>query len=232
MNRSVRGLFVTGTDTGVGKTLVACAIVSALRGRSIDVGVMKPVETGVGKAGPLDALALQRAAETQDPIELICPQQFALAAAPPAAARAAEQSVDLYAIRNAFAEICKRRELVVVEGAGGLLVPITDEVDMAGLAGEFDLPLLVVTRASLGTINHTLLTLEVAQKRGLEVAGVVISHAAEPASYADIVNLEELRLTLGDLLRGEIPTLREGEQPGATVLDIDGLLGSTGGLAG
>ena len=224
MNRDVRGLFVTGTDTGVGKTLVACAVVRALRARAVDVGVMKPVETGVGDAGPLDALALQRAAATPDPVELICPQRFALPAAPSAAARDVERTVDLAAIRNAYAEIRNRHDTVIVEGAGGLLVPVSEELDMAGLAGELGLPLLVVARASLGTINHTLLTLEVAQKRGLEVAGVVISHAVDPVSYADIVNLEELRFALGDLLRGEIPKLREGEHPGSTLIDVDALL--------
>ena len=224
MNRDVRGLFVTGTDTGVGKTLVACAVVRALRARAVDVGVMKPVETGVGDAGPLDALALQRAAATPDPVELICPQRFALPAAPSAAARDAERTVDLAAIRDAYAEIRNRHDTVIVEGAGGLLVPVSEELDMAGLAGELGLPLLVVARASLGTINHTLLTLEVAQKRGLEVAGVVISHAVDPVSYADIVNLEELRFALGDLLRGEIPKLREGEHPGPTLIDVDALL--------
>ena len=224
MNRSVRGLFVTGTDTGVGKTLVACAVVRTLRARELDVGVMKPVETGVGEAGPLDALALRHAAGNLDPVELICPQTFALAAAPRVAARAAEQTVDLLAIRSAYSEICKRHELVVVEGAGGLLVPLSDELDMADLAGELCLPLLVVARASLGTINHTLLTLEVARERGLEVAGVVISHGSGSLSYADVANLEELRFALGERLRGEIPTLREGELPGTTTLDIDGLL--------
>ena len=225
MKRIGRGLFVTGTDTGVGKTLVACAIVRALRARDLEPGVMKPIETGVGEDGPLDALALQCAAETLDPAELICPQQFSVAAAPRAAAREAEREVDLLAVRSAYTEICKRHELVVVEGAGGLLVPITDELDMAGLAGELGLPLLIVARASLGTINHTLLTIEVARERGLEIAGVVISHGFTPLSSADAANLAELRLTLGDLLRGEVPTLRTGEQPEPTTLDIDGLLG-------
>ncbi len=220
------GLFVTGTDTGVGKTLVACAIVRALRDRDLEPGVMKPVETGVGVDGPMDALALQCAAETLDSAELICPQQFSLAAAPRAAAREAGHEFDLLAVRSAYTEISKRHEIVIVEGAGGLLVPITDKLDMAGLAGEIGLPLLIVARASLGTINHTLLTIEVASERGLEIAGVVISHGLTPLSHADAANLEELRFILGDLLRGEVPTLREGERPEPKTLDIDGLLGS------
>jgi len=187
--------------------------------------VMKPIETGVGEDGPLDALALQSAAETLDPAELICPQQFSLAAAPRAAAREAGREVDLLALRAAYTEICKRHEIIIVEGAGGLLVPITDKLDMAGLAGEIGLPLLIVTRASLGTINHTLLSVEVARERGLEIAGVVISHGLKRLSHADAANLEELRFTLGDLLRGEVPTLGEGELPGPTTLDINGLLG-------
>lgn len=228
MNRGGGGIFVTGTDTGVGKTLVACAIARALRHRGTDVGVMKPVETGVAGTGPSDALALQRAAGSSDPIELICAQQFALPAAPAAAARAAERSVDLAAIRAAYEEIRRRHDLVIVEGAGGLLVPLSDALDMAGLARELELPLLVVARASLGTINHTLLTLEVARQRALELAGVVISHAERTLSYADIVNLEELRFALGERLRGEVPTLREGEQPAASVLDLDALLAAAG----
>ena len=99
------GLFVTGTDTEVGKTLVACTLVRALRARGIDVGVMKPVETGVGEGGPLDALALRRAAGAPDPLEAVCPQRFALPAAPTVAAAAEGREVDLRRVDRAFARL-------------------------------------------------------------------------------------------------------------------------------
>lgn len=220
------GLFVTGTDTGVGKTLVACAVAAALRARGIDVGAMKPVETGVGPAGPSDAHALAAAAGDGDPLELVCPQRFALAAAPSVAAAEAGGRVDVDAIRRAFDALAGRHEWLVVEGAGGLLVPLRDDFAMADLAGELALPLLVVARAALGTINHTLLTLEAAAARGLRVAGVVVSHGAVPIAPADGANLGALRGALGPLLRGEVRTLKPGESVPAGAIDIDGLLES------
>ena len=172
-----RGFFVTGTDTGVGKTLVACALVRGLRTRGVDAGAMKPVETGVGEVGPLDALALRRAAGDEDPLEDVCPLRYALAAAPTVAASADGRDVEVWAIRQAYERLAVRHDCVIVEGAGGLLVPVAEQFSMADLARELELPLLVVARAALGTINHTLLTLEVAVARGLSVVGVVISHA-------------------------------------------------------
>jgi len=201
------GLFVTGTDTGVGKTVVGCALAEALRRRHVDVGVMKPIETGVGPQGPLDAISLVESARVADPLEQVCPQRFALPAAPSVAAAHEGRTVDLGAIRNAFATLARRHERMLVEGAGGLLVPIRNGYSMADLARDLDLPLLVVTRASLGTVNHTLLTLEVAAGRGLRLAGVVISHGPRPISTSDAENLGELRDALGERLVGEIPTL-------------------------
>ena len=95
---NTRGCFVTGSDTGAGKTVVACAIVRALCARGIDVGVLKPIETGVGEAGPLDAIALRNAAGSDEPIAAICPQQFALPAAPTVAAQHAQRKIDLDAM--------------------------------------------------------------------------------------------------------------------------------------
>jgi dethiobiotin synthetase len=224
-----RGLFVTGTDTGVGKTLVARALVRGLRERGVDVGVMKPVETGVGAAGPLDAIALREAAGSPDPLELVCPFAFALPAAPTVAAAAEGRSIELPAIARAFAELASRHECMVVEGAGGLLVPLAKGTHMADLAGELGLPLLVVARATLGTINHTLLTLEAARTRALRVAGVVISHSSGPLSSADAANLQALREALGGMLVGEIPSLREGESPSADAVDLESLLERIGG---
>jgi len=216
-----RGLFVTGTDTGVGKTVVGCALVEALRRRRVDVGVMKPIETGVGPQGPLDAISLAESAQTSDELALVCPERFALPAAPSAAAAAEGRRVDLDAIRAAFDALAARHERMVVEGAGGLLVPIRDAYTMADLARDFALPLLVVTRAALGTINHTQLTLEVAGHRGLPVAGVVISHGPRPISTPDAKNLEALRAALGDLLVGEIPTLDPSAPVPRGALDLN-----------
>ncbi|MDJ0849741.1 MAG: dethiobiotin synthase [Myxococcota bacterium] len=207
-----RGLFVTGTDTGVGKTQVACALVRGLRQRDIDVGVIKPIETGVGEEGPLDALALLEVAGSGDPLEDVCPQRFALPAAPTVAAAHEKREVDLGAVQRAFRRIQARHECVIAEGAGGLLVPAAPGVSMADLARLLELPVLVVARAALGTINHTLLTLEVAVARGLPVLGVVISHEQE-LSPADAANLAALREALGAGLLGELPFCAPGEKP-------------------
>lgn len=221
-----RALFVTGTDTGVGKTLVACALIRGLRARGLDAGGIKPVETGVGADGPLDAIALRAAAGARDPLEDVCPQQFALPAAPVVAARAEGRAVDWPAIEAAWERVAARHDVVVAEGAGGLLVPIDDARTMADLAAAFELPLLVVARAALGTVNHTLLTLEAADARHLPVAGVVISHAEPELSAADAANLGALRAALGARLIGEVPPLASGEAPAADFLDFDAVLRS------
>ena len=226
--RTARGFFVSGTDTGVGKTVVACALLRAMRRRGLDAGVMKPIETGVGAEGPLDAQALQSAAAAIEPLEEICPQTFALPAAPTVAAASEGRSVEVEAIRQAFARLRGRHEWLVVEGAGGLLVPAARDLSMADLCRELELPLLIVCRAALGTINHTLLTLEAAERRSLPVAGVVISHCGGQLSQADQANLEALRDALGATLVGEIPPLRDGELPGNHSIDLDALLERSG----
>ncbi|MEZ4290199.1 MAG: dethiobiotin synthase [Myxococcota bacterium] len=200
----MRGVFVTGTDTGVGKTFVACTLARGLREAGIDVGVMKPVETGVPEAGPEDARALRAAAGVDDPLELVCPLQYRLPAAPEAAAHAESRVASLDPILNAFERLARRHAFMLVEGAGGLLVPFDGRTTMADLARRLGLPVLVVARASLGTINHTRLTLEACASRGLPVAGVVVSHAGGALSEADEANLAGLRSWLGARLLGEI----------------------------
>ena len=234
MTRVGRGLFVTGTDTGVGKTLVACALAAGLRARGLDVGAIKPIETGVGPAGPLDAIALRAAADAGDPLDDVCPQRFALAAAPSVAAEAEGRSVDLAAIRAAFDRVMARHELVLAEGAGGLLAPIAPGACIAELVALLGLPLLVVARARLGTINHTLLTLEASRARGLALAGVVVSHAEAELPDGDARNLDALRRELGSLWLGELPYL--GPEPraeerarAADGVDLDRLLRAAAG---
>ena len=220
----MRGVFVTGTDTGVGKTVVACALVSALRDRDIDVGVMKPCETGVGPAGPLDAIALARAAGDPDPIERVCPVRLALPAAPNVAAEHEGRVLDLDGLVDGYRGLAARHDFMVVEGAGGLLVPTRPPACMADLALSLGLPILVVTRTNLGTINHTLLTLAEAERRGLDVVGVVASHASGPLSDADSANFAHLRAVLGGALVGEIPPLKAGAPAPADGLALDRIL--------
>jgi len=196
----MRGLFVTGTDTGVGKTFVGCALARGLRAAGIDVGVMKPIETGVPAEGPEDARALRRAAAVEDPLELICPVRFALPASPEAAARAEKRNASIEPIREAYGTLAARHPFMLVEGAGGLLVPIDAQTDMADLARELDLPLLLVARAGLGTVNHTRLSLEAAEARGLDVFGVVISHSTADPAEGEQRNLDGLRERLGERL--------------------------------
>jgi dethiobiotin synthetase len=217
-------VFLTGTDTGVGKTVVACALLRGLRALGIAAGAMKPIETGVGSTGPADAIALRDAAGAGDLLAEVCPQAFALAAAPAVAAHAQGRTVDLAAIDAAHARLRARHEFLVVEGAGGLLVPIAAELTMAELAQRFALPLLVVARAALGTINHTRLTLEAARARKLRIAGVVISHASGQLLDADLANLALLRNELGPALIGEIPPLAAGALPDPAQLDLDALI--------
>lgn len=218
------GLFVTGTDTGVGKTVVSCALARGLRTSGVDVGVMKPAETGVPQTGPEDARALVAAAGVEDPIELVCPLRYDMPAAPEASARAEGRKASLDPILDAYTTLAARHDFMLVEGAGGILVPFDRETTMADLAGRLGLPLLVVARASLGTINHTLLTLEACASRGLEVEGVVLSHATGRLSIADAANLEILRERLGTTLVGEIDPLVAPEKPEAAVEGVADLV--------
>ena len=187
------GVFVTGTDTGVGKTVAACALVRGLRDRGLDVGVMKPIETGVdAAAGPLDAIALSAAAGDPDPLDRVCPVRFALPAAPCVAAEDEGKKVDLEPVREAFGELASKHDWMVVEGAGGVLVPTTPDATMTDLAKELGLPVLLVARPALGTINHTRLCVEETLRRGLDLVGVIISHD-HVVSDADAKNLDYLR---------------------------------------
>ncbi len=165
----MNGLFVTGTDTGVGKTLVTAALALALKARGVDVGVVKPVQSGEG-----DAETLKRWAGLEEEPEEICPFSFAAPLAPLVAARLEGRTLDLDEVCGRVRTLA-RHVVTLVEGAGGLLVPVGPDWTIADLAAALGLPLLIVARAGLGTVNHTLLTLAEARRVGLDVAGVVLN---------------------------------------------------------
>ena len=164
------GLFVTGTDTGVGKTVVTAALALALKARGVDVGVVKPVQTGDGDAGTLKSWA----GLAEEPEE-IAPFSFRAPLAPLIAARLEGRTLALGEVVARVRTLAERHEVVLIEGAGGLLVPVGPGWTIADLAAALGLPLLVVARAGLGTVNHTLLTIEVARRADLEIAAVVLN---------------------------------------------------------
>lgn len=178
------GIFITGTDTGVGKTIVSAVLARLLRMRGLNVGVMKPVTSGCREeAGRLvsdDALLLCQAAGVECS-EDAAPYLLREPVAPAEAARQEGVVVDFARIRASFDRLATAHDFVIVEGAGGLMVPLAGGLLVADLARQLDLPLLVVARPDLGTINHTVLTCFAAQQMGLKVAGVVINnYPAEP----------------------------------------------------
>jgi dethiobiotin synthetase len=187
----VKQYFVTGTDTGVGKTTVACAILAAARARGLHVEASKPVETGCsideeGWRHPPDGMALLHAVTGKPGGEPDGVFLYQAPLAPSVAAELEHRPIALPLIERWIRGLRSRTpDLLLVEGAGGLLVPLTDELDMAGLAAALELPLLVVARDSLGTINHTLLTLEAAARRSLPVAGVILSASAAGTARRD-----------------------------------------------
>ena len=180
--------FVTGTDTGIGKTVAAAALcrVERLAGRTVLYA--KPVQTGLHPAEPGDA-AFVAAAAGVPVVECL---RFRDPLAPAVAAERAGAVIDVEALLADLAKAGDGFDRVVVEGAGGLLVPLWDDVTMAELADRLGAGLVVVTRPALGTLNHTALTLEAARARGLPVDGLVVSGWPDQPGVTEQTNLERL----------------------------------------
>jgi len=201
VTNDIRGLFITGTDTGVGKTYVAALIARALAATGRRVGVYKPAASGCvsivrGNLVSDDAVALWEAAGRPGDLEHVCPQRFAAPLAPHLAARAEGRQIDAKRLRTGLDYWQSRSEILLIEGAGGLMSPLGDDEYVADLAHDFGFPLLVVSRNVLGTINATLQTLITASvyRGGLAVAGLVLNHPAPPS--ADDISLSTNRAEL------------------------------------
>jgi dethiobiotin synthetase len=195
----MRGLFVTATDTAVGKTEVACALLRDARRRGLDAVGMKPAQSGLVPGEPSDAERLRDAADAVEPLEAICPYGFAPPLAPAVAARLAGLAISFGRIVDAARALGARHAAVLVEGAGGVLAPLTLEETYADLAVALGLPVLVIARAGLGTVNHTALTLEALRRRDLAIAGVVLNRTGAwddpsvPHNAAEIARLTGIR---------------------------------------
>ncbi|MGC2063775.1 MAG: dethiobiotin synthase [Thermodesulfovibrionales bacterium] len=192
-----KGFFVTGTDTGVGKTIMSMALIRAIDMFGMRAGAMKPIECGCGREGgvliPFDGMCLKQTARMDDPTTLVTPCCFESPLAPLPASEIEIKKVNIPAIRNAFSKLSRKYEVMVVEGIGGLLVPIRKNYAVIDLAADIGLPLIVVAKPGLGTINHTLLTVKYALREGLTVAGVIINYTMPPEnSLAEETNAQIL----------------------------------------
>jgi dethiobiotin synthetase len=175
-------LGITGTDTSVGKTVVAAALVAWLKENDVDVAAMKPIVCGIGND---DAELLHRAARLTGTMTDVCPIRFEDPVSPLAAASARGSSIDLGAVNAAFSRLSCDRDAVVVEGAGGLLVPITQSMSYAQLFARWKLEIIIVAANRLGVINHTLLTVMGARKHRLKIRGIVLNSVRAGAATKD-----------------------------------------------
>ena len=210
----MKSVFITGTDTGVGKTAVSaglCAFLSLKKG--LDVGVMKPFESGLPtqnmEGDVSDGQILKAASGSTDPIDEITPYVFKTPLSPQAAAEKELVAIDMGRVREAYEKLLSRHDIVIVEGAGGILVPITDNYFFSDLAKDLNIPAIIVGRTGLGTINHTLLTRTFLRSMGVAVLGVILNDAEGNRDPSCETNPVYLKRYLDVPLFGVLPHLNE-----------------------
>jgi dethiobiotin synthetase len=205
------GIFITGTDTDVGKTVVAAGLALALKDRGMKVGVMKPVATGCYGADEKlisqDAAFLMEAAQNEFP-PLSSPARFRNPLSPNVAAMLEKKEVDVPGILKSFRELQRHYDFMIVEGIGGLMVPLKKDYYVANLIRDMGLPIVIVSYAGLGAINHTLLTVDAAMIRGLEVRGIIFNRVSVTNySLAELTNPKVIHDISGVPILGSLPNI-------------------------
>ena len=206
----VKGLFITGTDTNVGKTWIAAGVTAVLRQRGVNAAYFKPIQSGcpeeAGRLIPTDAKLARELSQLPEPLEALTPVCLRLPLAPGVAAEQEGKTIDLEQVAETLRDLAGRYDYLVVEGAGGLYVPLIGTqflvLDMIRWLG---LPLLVVARAGLGTINHTVLTVKVAQQAGISVPGVVLNRYPAAPHLAEQTNPGVIEALTGVPILGLVP---------------------------
>lgn len=190
----MRGFFVTGTGTEVGKTVVAAVLARDLRQQGLSVAVFKPAVTGLDQPGEPDHALLRRAAGSEQSDDEIAPYRYGPPASPHLAAAQAGEEIDSERLRSGAHAAAETADVLVCEGVGGLLVPLNPSYLVRDFAMDLGLPLVVATPPGLGTINHTLLTIEAARATGLSVAAVVLTPWPEKPSAIETSNRETIEV--------------------------------------
>lgn len=205
------GIFITGTDTGVGKTLITAALALHLKKRGLTVGVMKPIETGISpsREARSDAARLRSIIDSDEPLGAIRPYAFELPVAPLTAAQQEGQPINLETIKKVYRLLSNRYDAMVVEGVGGVRVPITPKIGVTDLIRTLRLPVVVVGRSGLGGINHALLTVEALKRQKIRIIALVLNRThpirSAIAHIQERSTLEILRKQSGVPVLGPLP---------------------------
>lgn len=178
-----KGIFITGTDTEVGKTIVAAGIAGAIQARGIKICAMKPIATGATRSRDRliseDARFLKKSINCIEELDLVNPISLELPLSPLVASRLENKEIDLSDIKKAYSKLSDIYDFIIVEGIGGILVPIKEDYFVTDMIEELGLPAVIVSRPALGTINHTLLTIHEARHRGIAIKGFIINSMNE-----------------------------------------------------
>jgi len=235
--QNTKGFFITGTDTGVGKTIISAALITAAQMLGLKACGMKPIETGCSKQKfkvknshlgespeatklkvpdrdliPHDGMFLKKIAGVNASLDLITPVRFENPLAPLTASEMEGRAVDLRRIKKAYQKLSLEYDAMIVEGIGGLLVPVRRNYFVLDLASDLGLPVVVVARPGLGTINHTMLTVNYALKAGLTVAGIILNHIRPPeGTPAEVTNPDTIRQISPVPILGVFPFLDDFE---------------------
>ena len=217
-----QGIFVAGTDTGVGKTLVAGGLAAFYRRSGLRAGVMKPVESGCERRDdglyPHDALFLKTMSSSAADLDEIVPYRLEHPLTPSVAAALECVEIDLARIHRAYRRLEGRHDVMLVEGAGGLLAPLFHHLNSVDVIRLLAIPLIVVARNALGTINHTLLTVEHARRNGLNIIGIIINNCSSSPDLSAETNPQVIEALAGVPLLGVMPYVPPPQQGDASAL--------------
>ncbi|MFZ1076309.1 MAG: dethiobiotin synthase [Nitrosotalea sp.] len=208
----MKSYFITGTDTGVGKTAITAALAASLRRRDIDVGVMKPIASGAPqKTGfkSSDAALLHEAAKVNDTEEMINPIFLPLPTSPYDATKILNLKIDMNTIFERFQHLLKAHQMLLVEGIGGIMTPITRNFFVADMIKKMGLETIIVTRSTLGTLNHTVMTFMMCKEYGIAVKGMIINYFDEKGSLAERNAPSTLHEITGLPILGIIPFVKD-----------------------
>lgn len=207
----MKSFFITGTDTGIGKTMFTCGMAQLLHASGSDVGVMKPFSTGAPQKNGFqseDVSLLVKSSDAHDPEDLINPYFFPIPTSPYLAARKLGKTIDIDVVLSSFEKLQSTHDVVLVEGIGGIMTPILKDYFVADLIQDLSLDTIIVTGTKIGTINHTLLTLDQCKKFGIQVSGLVINNIVE--NGYDVQDLEADLVSLSGVnVICKIPFIRD-----------------------